>query len=284
VLPSSREELQILVAELGNQAGIVGAAKLAWDSLGAETTSAAAVDPVDVQAAIALSQFKAGFLARTSHELRSPINSVIGLHQLILNGLTDDPEEEREFIEQAYGAARKMLALMDDLIHVSKLENNTSPLDIQPLCLADILAEIQQLTHLQARNRNLKLEFLHPSDDPYVLADPTALKQALLHLVDAPLAQMQEGFVRVGTEVLPANQQVQIWIEDQRPADFWKEPIDLLSTELPAPAPPLPGLPLLTAQTLLTLLNSTLELVALPTQSSGVTRLQFTLPLVQESD
>lgn len=284
VLPSSREGLQILVAEMGNQAGIVGAAKLAWDSQGAKTTSAAAVEPVDVQAAIALSQFKAGFLARTSHELRSPINSVIGLHQLILTGLADNPEEEREFIEQAHGAARRMLAMMDELIHVSKLENHTSPLDIQPLCLADILAEIQQLTHLQARNRNLTLEFFHPSDDLYVLADPTALKQALLHLVDAPLAQMQEGFVQVGTEVLPTTQQVQIWIEDQRPADFWKEPIDLLSTELPVSAPPLPGLPLLTAQTLLTLLNSTLELVALPTQPSGVTRLQFTLPLVQESD
>src|SRR5689334_21319694 len=48
-----------------------------------------------------MSQFKAGFLARVSHELRSPLNGMIGMHQLILSDLCDGPQEEREFVAQA---------------------------------------------------------------------------------------------------------------------------------------------------------------------------------------
>ncbi|GBF84663.1 histidine kinase dimerization/phospho-acceptor domain-containing protein [Aphanothece sacrum] len=53
------------------------------------------------QMAVQLSQFKSGFLAKTSHELRSPLSTLMGLHQLILSDLCENHEEEREFIEQA---------------------------------------------------------------------------------------------------------------------------------------------------------------------------------------
>ena len=52
------------------------------------------------QMAAQMSQFKAGFLARTSHELRSPLSSMIGLHQLILSDLCESPEEQKEFIKE----------------------------------------------------------------------------------------------------------------------------------------------------------------------------------------
>jgi signal transduction histidine kinase len=67
-----------------------------------------------------MSQFKAGFLARTSHELRSPLSSLIGLHQLILQDLCDSPEEERQFVAQANTSALKMVKVLDDLVKVSK--------------------------------------------------------------------------------------------------------------------------------------------------------------------
>ena len=64
-----------------------------------------------LQMAAQMSQFKGGFLARTSHELRSPLSSLIGLHQLIVSDLCDDPEEEREFVAQAYQYALKLMGL-----------------------------------------------------------------------------------------------------------------------------------------------------------------------------
>src|ERR671932_28169 len=59
-----------------------------------------------------MSQFKAGFLARTSHELRSPLSTMFGTLQLILSDLCDDPAEEREFVEQAHVAALKLVKLI----------------------------------------------------------------------------------------------------------------------------------------------------------------------------
>ncbi|HBE52947.1 MAG TPA: sensor histidine kinase, partial [Cyanobacteria bacterium UBA11369] len=71
-------------------------------------------------------QFKAGFLARVSHELRSPINSLIGLQQLILSDLCEDPAEEREFVAQANASALRMVALLDAILNVARTEYGTN--------------------------------------------------------------------------------------------------------------------------------------------------------------
>ena len=70
-----------------------------------------------------MGQFKAGFLARISHELRSPLGSIIGLHQLILADLCENPEEEREFISQAHEKSLKLLKLIDEILNISKIES-----------------------------------------------------------------------------------------------------------------------------------------------------------------
>ena len=73
-----------------------------------------------------MSQFKAGFLARTTHVLRSPLNGLIGLHQLILSDLCENPEEEREFIGQAHQRALQLLKLIDEILHIARAEHGNS--------------------------------------------------------------------------------------------------------------------------------------------------------------
>ena len=96
-------------------------------------------------------QFKAGFLARTAHELRSPLSSIMSLQQLILCDLCEDPAEERETVAQAYSAAQKLLALLDRLIGVSKAVSGSEPLKLQPVSLEDIFMEAESLLMLQAQ-------------------------------------------------------------------------------------------------------------------------------------
>jgi signal transduction histidine kinase len=243
------------------------------------------------QMAMEMAQFKAGFLARTSHELRSPINSVISLHQLILNDLADDPAEERDFIAQSYGAAEKMLGVLDQLIHISKTAHGTEKIHLQPLSLQSILAEVKNLTHLQAKNRNLQLAIAMPDPEIYVLADPQWFQQVLMSLVDLPISLMQEGSIRVTTEAVLPSQEIHIYIEDDRPLSFWSEPINLLqllhanqahpieSTLLPSP-----GLSLLMNQTLMELMGGRLEVLAVPSAESEVTRIQCSIPWVAGED
>lgn len=149
------------------------------------------------QMAVQMSQFKAGFLARTSHELRSPLSSLIGLHQLILSDLCESPEEQKEFLTQAYNSAMKLMGLIDEIVAVSKAEYGTKQLKIESLRLGDVFQEIYNLTHLQAANRNLKLEIVPPNNATRVNADRSRLIQSITNLIDSGIAMMKEGYIKL---------------------------------------------------------------------------------------
>jgi signal transduction histidine kinase len=242
-------------------------------------------------------QFKAGFLARTSHELRSPLNSIMSLQQLILADLCENAAEEREFTAQSYSAAQKMLGLLDRLISVSKATYGSEQLQLQPVCLEDVLMEVESLTILQAQNRSQQLKITYPDSDLWVIADPRWLRQVLVSLVDTPMRLMQEGEIRLISQPT-AERHVEIQITDQRPASAWSEPLDLLQTlsyrSDPSIAKPdiarltdlnhLPsaGLTLLINQTILELMGGSLEVVATPSAESPETVIRCLLPLANE--
>ncbi len=237
------------------------------------------------QMALDMAQFKAGFLARTSHELRSPLNSVISLHQLILSDLCEDPAEERECIEQSMAAARRMLSVLDELVTVSKTESGRIALELQPVQLAYVFQQVRLLTHLIAQNSNLRLTVEEVDPNLYVMADPRRFQQVLVHLVDMAIAQMDEGFIRLSAQCKPELDQVYIRLLDDRPSTAWQEVMDMLyavkdsqsAVTPPDHAAPIqqsvmdpgvtsrnslpPGLSLLTAQTLIELMHGKLELM-----------------------
>jgi len=236
------------------------------------------------QLAMAMSQFKGGFLARTSHELRSPLNGLIGMQQLILQDLCDSPEEEREFIEQANQSALKMIKVLDNVLDVARLEHGTIKMELQPLQLAALLQAVYDLTYLQAADRNLKLHLILPEPDLYVLADPRRLRQVLLHLVDTLMVQMTEGRIQVSVQA--ATGYARIWIDSDRAIDL-SEPIDLLHLPSePTAAIPSPGLNLLTLQILVSLMQGTLTLLAPAAETAAdeadnlQARVQCSIPLV----
>jgi len=170
------------------------------------------------------SQLKGGFLARTSHELRSPLNGMIGMHQLILADLTDGPEEEREFVAQANASALKLVKLLDDVIDVARVEHGTSKLEMQPVQLAKLLEEVHRLTYLQAKNRNLQLQVAAVPADLYLQTDPQRLRQVFVSLIDSAIAHTDEGSVMLDVQsVTQGNCTIQIqtpllpevWLNDR---------------------------------------------------------------------
>lgn len=258
--------------------------------------------------AVEMGQFKAGFLARTSHELRSPLNNIISLHQLILSDLCDSPEEERETIAQAQASASKMLALLDELISIAKVQHGTYEMQIQPLRLADVLEEVQALTHLQIQDRGLRLEIDRPDPETYILADPRWLRQILVNLVDPAVSQVMEGSIRLTTQIVPDLQQVHIQIQDQRPEHLWNESLNpsptssdpepvsqsmqLSATNSQKPIKPSFGLSLLVNQSLIEKMNGRLEVFTLPSptpedaaRTNPLTQIQCSIPwMMPEED
>ncbi|MBD2344009.1 sensor histidine kinase [Anabaena subtropica] len=234
-----------------------------------------------------MSQFKAGFLARTTHELRSPLNGLIGLHQLILSDLCEDPAEEREFIGQAHERALKLLHLMDEILNVAKTEHGNNKLDIQPQSLGDILQEVYKLTYMLAVDRNFKLQILPPDPAIHVLADPRWLRQILLNLVDTTIAQMQEGSIYISAKLAPNSNDVYIWLDLPNHALVKSESIDLLkiadeSSLIDQRTKGLsPSMKLLLNQKLLAVMGGRLEIIPSPESLTAeqLTRLQLSIPL-----
>ncbi|NET56597.1 MAG: HAMP domain-containing histidine kinase [Symploca sp. SIO2E6] len=240
-----------------------------------------------------IGHFKAGFLARTSHELRSPLSSLMGMHQLILSDLCDSPEEERDFLAQANVSAQKMVKLLDEVIAVAKTEHGTNSLDTQPVELAKVFDEVDDLTYLQAANRNLQLEIVAPEPKIYTLADPRRFKQVLLALVDTAIAQMEDGSIKVWSTPSPETQEVYIWIDIQAPNPVWSESVDSLSTTPEVEESTVnttkisPGLNFLMAQTLIETMQGHLQVVPVseedsqsnPAKDQNLTRLQYSMPL-----
>jgi hypothetical protein len=191
-----------------------------------------------------MSLFKSGFLARTSHELRSPLSSLIGLHQLIISDLCETPEEEREFIIEANNSALKLVKLLDEVVAIAKVDHGTAHLEMYPINLRTLLQEVYDLTHLQAENRSLRFQLSLPPENVFVMAEPKRLRQVLVNLVDRAITKMQLG--RIHLSVAPRentkentkenatedNTPVIIWIDaDSHPQD-WVEPIDLLTSPM----------------------------------------------------
>lgn len=238
------------------------------------------------QLAQQMGQFKAGFLVRTSHELRSPLNSLIGLHQLILADLCDDHTEERNFVAQAHGCALKLVKLLDQVLDVARVEHGTDNLEIQPLQLAPVLQEVYHLTTTLAANCNFTLQLLPFAPDIYVLADPRWLRQVLVNLVDACIQQMQEGSICIAAESQPISEVVQIWLDVQPSISTWSEPMDLIqsahtSPELISTNTLSPGLSLLLNQTLLENMQGRLKILTVPTAADdSSTRIELTIPLL----
>ena len=180
--------------------------------------------------ALERADFRGGFLARSSHELRSPLNQVISLHQMILEDLCDSPEEEREFLGTAHAAALKMLEHLDFLIYLSKLQTGVMQPTLQPVPLSQVFEQVKTLTHLQAANRNLPLVITCPEPDLRVLADPKWLVNGLVTLIEGAIAAAHRGPLHLAVGQTTATH-CHLWLEDDRPETAWQEP-----NPLPDPA------------------------------------------------
>lgn len=163
---------------------------------------------------LALERFKSGFLARTSHELRSPINTIVSLHQLILEDLCEDPEEEKEFIEQSKGAALKMLALFDQIAAVSKLDVGREPPKLEAVNLSFLLPEVEMLTALQAANQNVRYKVETPADELEITTDAHWLKNTLTSLIQDAIPHIKK--LKLSIEQTETN--TTVVIECDRPA------------------------------------------------------------------
>lgn len=150
------------------------------------------------------SRLKSEFLANVSHEIRTPLNGMIGFLKLILDGMADDPEEQKQFILEAHKSSLHLLDVISDILDFAKIEADKMELELVPVSIAELFSDVGNFMRLQAEQKNLSFQMHLPdtSDDILVYGDYQRLKQVMLNLVGNAIKFTHEGGVTVNADVV----------------------------------------------------------------------------------
>jgi len=141
-------------------------------------------------------QAKSEFLSRMSHELRTPLNVILGFSQVLqMDHLTADQSES---IDHILRAGRHLLALIDDVLDISRIESGKLPLSIEPVDAAPVFAEVLRLMEPAAARARVQLIRGSGHQSCFVLADRQRLTQVLMNVVSNAIKyNVEGGFVRI---------------------------------------------------------------------------------------
>ncbi len=142
------------------------------------------------RSAEAASLAKSEFLSRMSHELRTPLNSVLGFAQLL--DMDARPDQDQANLRQIMRAGSHLLALVDDVLDLSRVEAGRMALSMEPVPACEILEECLDLVRPQAAARDVSLG-LSGCASEYVRADRQRLKQVVLNLLSNAVKFNREG-------------------------------------------------------------------------------------------
>ncbi len=128
-------------------------------------------------------QAKTRFLANTSHELRTPMNGVLGMLDLTMD--TELNEQQRSYLRDARDSASSLLRVLNDILDVSKLESGRFTIHPSPFELKEFLHEVHSFFVARARSSGLELELVLKNGLPgRVKGDRDRIRQILLNLMD----------------------------------------------------------------------------------------------------
>lgn len=151
---------------------------------------------------------KGAFLASISHEIRTPINAVLGMNEMILRE-SEEPQI-RVYAGNIKKAGNSLLSLINNVLDYSRMEHGA--LAIQPVCydVAKLLCDACSLMRVRARTKNLELEVQADPDIPArLLGDDVRIRQILFNLLSNAVKYTKKGFVRLHVGVLEREQKKQ---------------------------------------------------------------------------
>jgi signal transduction histidine kinase len=148
--------------------------------------------------AVQANRAKSDFLSRASHELRTPLSSVIGFSNILLKnkrGALGD--EEITYLQRIGKNGRNLLALVNDLLDLSKIEAGRVDLELSPVSLFDVLHDVRETLGPRAAELGLKLDVDVSLENDLIIADEARLRQVLVNLAGNAIKYTRAGSVVV---------------------------------------------------------------------------------------
>jgi signal transduction histidine kinase len=161
-------------------------------------------------------QLKSQFLANVTHELRTPLHSIISYGALILEGFVDGEltTEQEEHIQFMVRRAEDLSHLVNDMLDLSKIEADRIEIQVEPMdlntCLADVVNQLKPL----ANNKNLYLNLETARDLPSAFADGHRVRQVAINLVSNALKFTETGGVTIRCSFIREQDMLLVAVED----------------------------------------------------------------------
>ncbi len=153
------------------------------------------------------------FLASMSHDIRTPMNAIIGLSDVLSK--TTLQKDQAQYVQVINSSAQSLLSLINDIMDFSKIEAGQLDLETISFDISQVLDDCADLIFFQANEKRLEfVYFVSPSIDRYVFGDPNRLRQIVLNLACNAVKFTENGRVELWVELLAKNDEaMQLLIE-----------------------------------------------------------------------
>ncbi|GGO05099.1 hypothetical protein GCM10007972_02120 [Iodidimonas muriae] len=141
-------------------------------------------------------EVKSNILAMTSHEVRTPLNGIMGMAQVLLRAGME-PKEKRQ-VETILNSANMLLALLNDILDMSKIEAGKLDIQVETFALRDLLTDLADLWQAKANDKGVALQMqVAPNLPLHIVGDPGRIRQVLSNLISNAIKFSSHGAVRV---------------------------------------------------------------------------------------
>jgi len=162
-----------------------------------------------------LERVRQDFVANVSHELKTPLTSILGYAETLLDGGLDEADRRRGFVETIREQAVRLTAIVEDLLRLSELDRPDAALALAPVDIAQLARAVTAALGPRAKKDGLALTCETPPGELVVLGERARLEQLLFNLIDNALKYTRRGGVVV--RVMPEGEAVTLVVEDTGP-------------------------------------------------------------------